>query len=132
MKKIVSLFVFLVTLTVAGNAQTDSLQQYAGRYVFPAGTVVEEVNVSLKDTTLSITSSAGNSILVRQQGDNFSMPAFSGTVVFKRDTNKNVVGISIDAMGYQLEGTKDQPKALVLAPSDKILFKREQQEFVLR
>jgi hypothetical protein len=42
-----------------------------------------------------------------QQGEDiFTITQFQGTAKFNRDANKKIIGVSINAMGYVLEGTK--------------------------
>ena len=54
-----------------------------------------------------MSSSAGTSPLEKQQGEDiFTITQFQGTAKFNRDANKKIIGVSINAMGYVLEGTK--------------------------
>lgn len=107
-------FLFLLLLlagTISSFAQqkADSLTDYVGVYVFPEGSVVPEVEVTLSDSTLSITSAAGSSLLVKQDKDLYTIVEFSGTALFKRDESGKVVAVHIEAGGYILDGTKKQP-----------------------
>jgi hypothetical protein len=100
----------LVTLFAAGsfffaNAQ-DTLQQYTGKYVFPDGSVVPDVDVVLSGGALSMTSTAGTSSLTQLGADSFQIVEFSGTAVFKRGDDKKVNAVHIEAMGYVLDGQK--------------------------
>lgn len=97
--------------TVTGKDTT--LQQYVGRYKFPDGSVVAEVTVAVEDTLLTMSSAAGTSALEKKSDDVYVIVQFQGTAKFNRDANKKVIGVSIDAMGYQLEGTKSESIALI-------------------
>jgi len=88
------------------NAQDTTLQEYTGKYVFPDGSVVPDVEVILESGALTMTSSAGSSSLVKLGVDSFQIVEFSGTAVFKRGDDKKVNGIHIEAMGYILDGSK--------------------------
>jgi hypothetical protein len=107
MQKLIVTASFLI-MVVVGFAQQDSLQQYVGKYKFPDGSVVTEVTVVVENGGLMMNSSAGSSALTKDAGeDAFIIVAFQGVAQFKRDANKKIVGVSINAMGYQLEGTKE-------------------------
>jgi hypothetical protein len=51
-------------------------------------------------------STAGTSALAELGRDSFSIVEFSGTAVFKRGDDKKVNGVHIEAMGYVLDGQK--------------------------
>ena len=112
MKKLFLFCCLSVCLVAIGYAQQEpskdsTLQQYVGRYKFPDGSVVAEVTVAYEDGNLTMASSAGVSALEKKSDDLYIIVQFQGTAKFNRDTNKKVVGVSIEAMGYQLEGVKD-------------------------
>jgi len=88
------------------NAQDTTLKEFTGKYVFPEGSVVPDVDVVLQDGALSMTSAAGSSSLVKLGVDSFQIVEFSGTAVFRRGEDKKVNLVHIDAMGYILDGTK--------------------------
>jgi hypothetical protein len=104
------LFLSLILLAsfYAVNAQTDSLQEYAGTYVFPDGNVVPSVDVALASGSLSMSSAAGTSALTQLGVDSFSVVEFSGTAVFKRGDDKKINGVHIEAAGYVMDGKKQQ------------------------
>ncbi len=105
MKKLI-LFLFISAITSSVNAQ-DSLQNYTGKYVFADGSPVPSVEVTLTDGALTMGSAAGNSSLTRINVDTFQIVEFSGTAIFKRDDNKIVNAVHIEAMGYVLDGKKE-------------------------
>jgi hypothetical protein len=116
MKKMFFLFCVSICLVSVsyGQQTTDStLSQYVGKYKFPDGSVVAEVVVKLENGALTMESSAGVSPLEKQGDDLYTIIQFQGTAKFTRDTNKKIVGVSINAMGYVLEGTKAETTALL-------------------
>ncbi len=107
MKKLfLSLIVLTVFLTV--NAQTDSLQQYTGKYKFPDGSVVTEITVTLDSTMLTVSSAMGSSELKRVEGDVFEIVAYGGTATFKRNAENKIGGVQILVGDINMEGTKTE------------------------
>lgn len=108
MKKLLILAILFIGVAFTANAQADTtLQQFVGKYKFPDGSVVPEVTVTLENGELMMASSAGTSTLVKQAEDVYIITAFQGTAAFKRNDAKKVIGVSINAMGYVLEGNKE-------------------------
>ena len=106
-KLILSVFASLFILVV--NAQTTPkppLEDFVGKYVFPDGSVVPEVDVMLSNNALTMSSTAGTSVLTELGIDSFQIVEFSGIAVFKRGDDKKVNGVHIEAMGYVLDGQK--------------------------
>ena len=110
MKKMIFLFClglgFVSIVHAQEPAKDSTLEQFVGKYTFPDGSVVAEVNVALENGALTMSSSAGVSPLEKQGEDLYAITQFQGTAKFKRDTSKKIIGVSINAMGYELEGTK--------------------------
>jgi hypothetical protein len=107
MKKLI--FVILVVLSFKNlNAQTDSLQEYTGTYVFADGSPVPSVDVTVSEGALAMGSPAGTSPLTKLGVDSFQIVQFSGTAVFKRGEDKTVNAVHIEAMGYVMDGTKQK------------------------
>lgn len=123
MKKLIMLCLLLGAVAfVQAQTKDSTLQDFVGKYKFPEGSIVTEVVVSIEGEGLVMGSSAGNSILVKTGEDVFSITAYDGTAQFKRDTNKKVIGVNINAGGYVLEGTKSETVAFNHAST--ILLKR--------
>ncbi len=115
MKKLI-LFTLLwiggASVVAAQTPQPDTavLKQYVGKYKFPEGSVVNEIVVNIDITGLNMVASVGTSPLQKKEGDEFAIIEFQGIASFKRNADKKVIGVSISAMGYNLEGTKeDEP-----------------------
>jgi len=113
---IICLLLGIVAFTHAQDKES-TLQDFVGKYKFPEGSVVSEVSVSIEGEGLVMGSSIGTSTLVKIGEDLFSITAYDGSAQFKRDTNKKVIGVSINAGGYALEGTKSDGIAIDKAHS---------------
>lgn len=128
MKKL-SLFLTFIIITATMIAQ-DSLQQYTGKYTFPDGSVVPDVDVTLIDGGLIMSSVAGTSSLVQIGIDSFNVTEFTGTAVFKRGDDKKVNGVHIEAMGYILDGKKQENGSWIFStffsekPKENSMLKR--------
>jgi hypothetical protein len=116
MKKILLFFCVsfcFLSFTQAQQTPSDStLKEYVGKYVFAQGSVVPDVTVAIENGELTMASTAGVSPLVKKDVDIYEISAFQGTAKFTRDANKKVTGITIDARGYLLEGTKSDGASL--------------------
>jgi len=113
---IICLLLGIIAFTHAQD-KDSTLQDFVGKYKFPEGSVVSEVSVSIEGEGLVMGSSIGTSTLVKIGEDLFSITAYDGSAQFKRDTNKKVIGVSINAGGYALEGTKSDGIAIDKAHS---------------
>ena len=107
---------------VYAQDKDSTLQDFVGKYKFPDGSIVPEVTISVEGAGLVMGSSIGNSALVKIGEDLFSITAYDGSAQFKRDANRKVISVSINAGGYALEGTK----------SDGIAIDRSQVMFINR
>ena len=123
MKKVFFFLIVVVSFSTV-NAQTDTLTQYTGRYVFPDGSVVPSVEVTLTDGALSMSSAAGTSSLSQLGIDSFEIVQFTGTAVFKRGEDKGINAVHIDAMGYILDGQK-QPNGIWIFREYYLLVNKE-------
>ncbi|MBX9892906.1 MAG: hypothetical protein K2Y12_11345 [Chitinophagaceae bacterium] len=119
MKQILFL-AFCMFVAFAASAQQDSsATAILGKYKFPEGSIVPEATVTNENGTIIMTTSAGSSELAKQNDDVYTIVAFQGTAAFKRNDAKKVIGVVIDAMGYHLEGTKEQAAAAWIRFSDQ-------------
>ena len=120
MKKLMMFSFMLIGFSLAVSAQTDTtLQHYVGKYKFAEGSVIAEANITLDNGTLSVVTSYGSSTLVKQADDVFAVTQFQGTASFKRNDAKKVIGVNISAMGYTLEGTKEETGTMILTQVPK-------------
>ncbi len=125
MKQILFL-AFCMLFAFAASAQQDTTASaILGKYKFPEGSIVPDATVSNENGAIIMNTSAGSSELVKQNEDVYTIVAFQGTAAFKRNDAKKVIGVVIDAMGYHLEGTKEQAAAVWVRLSDqKRLFRK--------
>lgn len=124
MKKMLMLCLLIGSAVfVQAQSKDSTLNDFVGKYKFPDGSIVTEVVVSMEGEGLIMGSSVGNSTLVKTGEDLFSITAYDGTAQFKRDANKKVIGVNINAGGYVLEGTKSEGIALNHAAA--MLLKRK-------
>jgi len=110
MKKLF-LFLGIGLLHLSAVAQKTDLSEYTGTYVFPEGSVVASVEVTLADTVLTMSSEAGSSIITREGRDTFFIVEFNGIAIFKRDSADKVNAVHIEAGGYVLEGKKQEKES---------------------
>ncbi|MEO7922990.1 MAG: hypothetical protein ABIR30_04880 [Chitinophagaceae bacterium] len=111
MKKIF-LSLFLAFGFLAVNAQTDSLEQYKGKYKFPDGSPVVEVTLTVENGALMASSAMGSTEFKRTStADVFEIPAYGGTATFKRTEGK-ITGLQIQAGDVNMEGTKTEGLAI--------------------
>jgi hypothetical protein len=112
MKKMIlamaAVFFSVVAFSQEVPTSDSSLRQYTGTYKFPEGSVVAEIAVLIDGGGLVMSASAGTSPLEKREEDVFFIVQFQGTAKFNRDANKKVVGVTINAMGYVLEGTRSE------------------------
>jgi hypothetical protein len=109
MKKMFFLLAICIFSGIALYAQ-DSLKAYVGKYKFPEGSVVPEIEVILENGALMFKSNMGNTAIERNGGDEFSIPAYSGVATFTRNEAKKITGLHIEAQGTVLDGTLVEPK----------------------
>lgn len=98
----------LIIGSLSLNAQTDSLEQYTGKYKFPDGSPVTEIGIVIENGVLMATSVMGNSELRRTDTkDVFEIVAYAGTATFRRNDQHKVAGVLIQVQDITMEGNKD-------------------------
>ena len=113
MKKILML-VFVVcafSLVNGQNTKTvaiDSLTEYTGKYKFPDGNPVTEINVTLENGVLNAVSAIGSSELKRREGDIFDIVAYGGTATFKRNGEGKISKVRVEVPDLDMEGEKTE------------------------
>ena len=89
------------------RAQTDSLQEYTGKYRFPDGSPVTEIGVVMENGLLTATSAMGSSELKKSDTkDVFEIVAYSGTATFRRNTEGKITTLLVQVQDVNMEGTK--------------------------
>ena len=94
--------VILMGVMASANAQTSSLKDYLGKYVFPEGSPVAEVTLTVEDTVLTINSAMGATPLERKGVDTFYLAAYDAPIIFKRGSNNAVETLTIVVQGMEL------------------------------
>jgi hypothetical protein len=108
MKRITLLLSFIVFAAVSLKANTDPLKPYVGKYKFPEGSVLTEICVQIENKELVINSTLGTTHIVKTHDDHFTIPTYNGVAVFVKNSANKITGIKIEAMGYTLEGTREE------------------------
>jgi hypothetical protein len=129
MKKMAFLLMVMMGFGFMAQAQTDSLQQYTGKFVFPEGSVVSYAHFYLENGKILFNSDKGPGSLEKIVADSFAVPEYQGTCKYVRNADKAIIGIIIDVMGYHVEGTKEKTVAIL---DRKYLLKSKSQETFTR
>ena len=106
MKK-VTLFTSLFFVSCMSLKAQDPSQQYVAKYKFPQGSAVTEVNVTLENGNLLLSSTLGNAAVEKTDTDKFFIPSLNGTATFVRNEAKKVTGIKLDIKGTLMDGTRE-------------------------
>jgi len=106
MKKFLLMAAILVGVIATANAQTSPLKDYLGKYVFPEGSPVTEVTLTIEDTVLTINSAMGATALEKKGVDTFYLAAYDAPIIFKRGANNEVETLTIIVQGMELTATK--------------------------
>ncbi|HTL08269.1 MAG TPA: hypothetical protein VL307_08445 [Chitinophagaceae bacterium] len=121
MNKIFTACLLGLLISLAAAAQDSTGKELIGKYKFPPGSVIEEAVVTFENGVISMSSSAGVSVLEKTKGDTFNIVSFNGIAVFKRDEARKIAGVHIDASGYVLEGEKEAARLAMLRLTDAIV-----------
>ena len=96
MKKILLVIVLCVICSGLNAQSKPILQEYAGRYILPAGSPVDDAIVTVvNDTTLFISASPGESELKHVEDEKFILPQYGGAIIFIRNEEKKVTGFKV-------------------------------------
>jgi hypothetical protein len=111
MRKTLFLAITILAFNFA-NAQTpppaDSLKVYTGKFKFPDGNPVTEINVTIENGILTAGSAIGSSELKHREGDIFDLVAYSGTCTFKRNGDGKVNKMRVQVNELDMEGEKTE------------------------
>ena len=102
MKKIFLMAVILMGVFASVNAQTSNLKDSLGKYVFPEGSPVTEVTLTVEDTVLTINSAMGATALEKKGVDTFYLAAYDAPIIFKRGADNSVETLTIIVQGMEL------------------------------
>ena len=113
MKKILLLSTLLLGVFISIQAQDSTLTQLTGKFKFGEGSPVQEVVITVDNGALLIGSAMGSSVLQKTGEDEYLIPDFQAALIYKRDSNKKVVGLAINANGMVLEAVKVEATSFV-------------------
>lgn len=125
MRKYLFTAVLCITCSLAFG-QEDTLKQYLGKYRFPEGSAVTEINVIMDGGVLTATSVMGNSELKQTGPDTFEVVAFQGVATFKRNSAGKISGVTIVVGETTLEGTKSDNSFSQRSQRETQLFSQRQ------
>ena len=115
MKKfLLSVIVLFSFLSI--NAQSDStMQKYIGKYKFPDGSPVTEINVTIESGVLTATSAMGSTELRKTDTENvFEIVVYGGTATFKKDSIDKITTLQILVGDINIEGTKTEGATMAI------------------
>ncbi len=115
MKKLTLLTTICFVSCLSVKAQ-DPFQQYVAKYKFPQGSAVSEVNVTMENGNLLLSSTLGSATVEKTETDKFYIPSLSATATFVRNDAKKITGIKIEMKGSLLDGTRED-KSLNMNPA---------------
>jgi hypothetical protein len=113
MKKILLLSTLLLGVFISIQAQDSTLTQLTGKFKFAEGSPVQEVVITVDNGSLLIGSAMGSSVLQKTGEDQYLIPDFQAALIYKRDSNKKVIGLSISVSGMVLEAVKVEAASFV-------------------
>jgi hypothetical protein len=113
MKKILLLSTLLLGVFITIQAQDSTLTQLTGKFKFAEGSPVQEVVITADNGTLVAASAMGSFVLQKTGEDQYFIADFQAPVVYKRDSNRKVIGLSISVSGMVLEAVKVEATSFV-------------------
>lgn len=107
MQKFLFSLLVLVSFYTANAQQDTVLQKYTGKFVFPEGSPVTEINFTVENGVLMGGSAMGSSEFKKTDTEHvFDIVAFGGTATFRKNADGNITNILIVVGSTSLEGTK--------------------------
>ena len=113
MKKILLFSTLLLGVFITIQAQDTTLTQFTGKFKFAEGSPVQEVVINADNGTLVATSAMGSFVLQKTGEDQFLIADFQAPVVYKRDSNRKVIGLTISVSGMVLEAVNVEAVSFV-------------------
>lgn len=107
MKKILLTVLLVLATWLFIQAQDTTMQQYVGKYKIPEAEM--EVIIAFDKPNLTVTFPAGTFTLKKLGVDTFDISEMrdGGSLVFRRNEVKHVIGISVSFNDITLEGKKE-------------------------
>ncbi len=106
--KQVSLLVLSFFLVLSCKALEDSLMVYAGRYKFPNGSSIREVDIVFSNGMLLGYSSTGNSAFKKVPGKHVFL-AYNGIATFIPNREGKITHLKLEFPNLVLEGRRANP-----------------------
>jgi len=100
-----------IILSAQQTPQTDSLKEYTGKFKFPDGSEVTEINVGIENGILWAYSDKGSSELKKIEKDVFEVVSYTGTATFKRDETGKINGLHVEVGDLIMDGRKSEEPA---------------------
>jgi hypothetical protein len=119
MKKILLLSTLLLGVFITIQAQDSTLTQLTGKFKFAEGSPVQEVVITVDNGALVAVSAMGSFVLQKTGEDQYFIADFQAPVVYKRDSNRKVIGLTISVSGMVLEAVKVEATSFV---DEKMLY----------
>ena len=119
MKKILLLSTLLLGVFITIQAQDSTLTQLTGQFKFAEGSPVQEVVITVDNGALVAGSAMGSFVLQKTGEDQYFIADFQAPVVYKRDSNRKVIGLTISVSGMVLEAVKVEATSFV---DEKMLY----------
>ncbi len=113
MKKILLLSTLLLGVFISIQAQDTTITQFTGKFKFAEGSPVQEVVINADNGTLVAASAMGSFVLQKTGEDQYFIAEYQAPVIFRRDSNKKVIGLSISVTGMVLEAVKVEAASFV-------------------
>lgn len=114
MKKTALAALCLLVTGIAAQAQTGTVdatyKDYVGKYVFAPGEPVDKVDISIRDTSLAVSTDVTGVIVLKKLGvDSFAVNADgAASVAFRRDSSGHVTGLLLYTISGRAVPAKKQ------------------------
>jgi hypothetical protein len=119
MKKILLLSSLLLGVFISIQAQDSTLTQLTGKFKFAEGSPVQEVLITVDNGALVAGSAMGSFVLQKTGEDQYFIAEYQAPVVYKRDSNRKVIGLTISVSGMVLEAVKVEAASFI---DEKMLY----------
>lgn len=107
MNKIITIIAFAFAFSLNALGQDAPLDNYIGKYNFPEGSPVPQVELKLVEGVLMGESQMGPVTFKRMEGDMFSIVEHNGVAEFRRNADGKVVAVKVTVDTLVMEGTKE-------------------------
>jgi len=101
-------------------ADSTKYADYYGKYKFDAGSPIDEAEIKLVDTTLTLSTGMGDATMDMLGPDSFHMSYQDGIITFKRGDDKKIKSMHISVSGTELDATREAAAMTFLRKEDLI------------